>query len=778
MAISAQKLLPSKKSNKLNVSIAKISTQNFSLINPKQLKPLEMPQEENKVSKKLNGIESIIANIRDILKRREKIRKKDIFETQQKSDNEEKLKKEEKLEEKKSGVKSSDKENSLIPNIGIFDRIKNIVGTLFFGWLVNKFFKYTPQILAIVEKFIKTVEKIRTFLKPLTDAIFSGLKFVIVEGGKALAKLTGVKLDDKEKNIFVIINELDKKFRFLDLLMGGMILYDIFDALTEGIGGGEKPAANTPKPRTTPKIKDPTAAGKSAYDDVIKSLRADAKNYGNRKLNWKQVQKIFNDRGVTGLYKAGLSKNEVKMVYTTVHRAESAALNARYNASTYSSRVKERYASRYGQKKANTRFTSEKLLKKQRAIPKLLRGAKSGLYRALPKGLRKGAFKFFGAGAKSLKSASGLLKRIPFIGSLVGLGVDMALGEPFDRALAGAIGAGIGSWVGVPLGSAIFGLLGSVVPGLGTAIGIAIGGGLGAFIGGWIGDFLAKKLYELIKPKFIEIFKKAFPNFDLSDTGKEDASGENASGGNVSGGLTGSSSPLTGDLAAKAKMIYDYIRSKGYSDIHAKGIVANIQRESTFDPGISQKGGGGIGLFQYTNQPRKGDFLKAVPDYKTNWKKQIDYAVTEDRGPEYKKINFSNSAAAAWWWLDKWERSADRPEDQKKNIGHLNSYRFGSGGNLKSGESMVHSSSKPNSSTVATLMQGVTSPTASSTAASSSVMKYQPSYYNTKTYILPINTTLITSSPSGNSGGGAHLVSNQSSTALNTNNVYHMILQQ
>jgi hypothetical protein len=757
MAISTQKLLPSRKSASINSSIVKVSAESLSLNTFKKIKPTETPQEDKKIPKKLIGIENVIVSIRNLLKRREEKKRKDAFKKNQESDKAEKLKKEDVLEEKKSKSKT-DKDGIEAPKIGIFDRIKKIVGLLFFGWLVNKFFKYIPQILGIVEQFIQTVEGIRKFLKPLTDAIYSGIKFVIVEGGKALAKIVGVKLDDKEKNLFVVVNELDKKLKFLDFLMGSMILYDIFDSLTEGMEGGME----KPEPRSKPKVKDPSAAAKNAYEDVIKSTRADAKTYGKRKLSWKDVQKI-SKKGQDALKKAGLSFNEREFVNRVIYKAETAASNARFGARSYDLRVKTRYEQRFGQRAARNRFTPEKILKKQRAIPKLIRGAKTGAYKMMPQGLRRGAFKLFGKGAKSLKMASGFMKRIPFLGSIVGLGIDMALGESFDRALAGAIGAGIGAWIGTPLGAAVFGLLGSIIPGLGTVIGLGIGSMLGAFIGGWIGDFLAKKIYELIKPKFVEIFKKAFPDFDLSPAGKEDEKSKTGGGGTPAG-LSASSNPLSGDMNAKAKVIYDYIRSKGYSDIHAKGLVANIQRESEFRPGVSESGGPGVGLFQYSDNDRKPKFLKAVPDYKTNWKAQIDYALGEDVGPQYKGQQFANSAAAAYWWMHNWERSGDQSSDQGKHINFLNQYKFGSGGDVKKNN-------------MATIMPGVTSPTSSSLATSPSI-KFQPSYYGNKTYILPINTTVIAAVPSKNSSGGIYAEPSQSYTSLNTNNVYHMILQQ
>jgi hypothetical protein len=107
--------------------------------------------------------------------------------------------------------------------------------------------------------------------------------------------------------------------------------------------------------------------------------------------------------------------------------------------------------------------------------------------------------------------------------------------------------------------------------------------------------------------------------------------------------------------------VYSYLKSKGMSDNQALGITANIKGESKFEIGADEKGDtqSGVGLFQYSNV-RKPAFLRAVPNYKTNWKGQIDYAINEDRAPEYLKKQFSSPEEAAYWWMDKWERPAAR----------------------------------------------------------------------------------------------------------------------
>ena len=120
--------------------------------------------------------------------------------------------------------------------------------------------------------------------------------------------------------------------------------------------------------------------------------------------------------------------------------------------------------------------------------------------------------------------------------------------------------------------------------------------------------------------------------------------------------LVGTSSSSGGTVSPQE--VYSYLKSKGMSDNQALGITANIKGESGFRIGISEDGGPGVGLFQYSDNDRKPRFLKAVPDYKKNWKGQIDYAINEDRSPEYLKKKFSSPEEAAYWWMDKWERPA------------------------------------------------------------------------------------------------------------------------
>lgn len=96
----------------------------------------------------------------------------------------------------------------------------------------------------------------------------------------------------------------------------------------------------------------------------------------------------------------------------------------------------------------------------------------------------------FGAGGKRILKIGNIFKRVPVVGGLLSIFIDMLLGEPLDRAVVGAVGGSIGAWIGGGIGSLVF-------PFAGTAA--------GAILGGMIGDWGGKALYGLIQEKFSSI---------------------------------------------------------------------------------------------------------------------------------------------------------------------------------------------------------------------------------------------------------------------------------
>ena len=128
----------------------------------------------------------------------------------------------------------------------------------------------------------------------------------------------------------------------------------------------------------------------------------------------------------------------------------------------------------------------------------------------------------------------------------------------------------------------------------------------------------------------------------------------------TSAGISSTSQPLSGSENEIAKTMYNYmVDEKGVTPTHAKGILANIKGESGFRTDAIGDSGESGGLFQM-NKGRFTKMINNVPDWKTNWKGQIDNALTDDTAPQYLKTDFGgDSVAAANWFLENFERPAE-----------------------------------------------------------------------------------------------------------------------
>lgn len=113
------------------------------------------------------------------------------------------------------------------------------------------------------------------------------------------------------------------------------------------------------------------------------------------------------------------------------------------------------------------------------------KGLQGALKRVFLKVFGKGIFTFLKPFVKTItrsivKPLAKAVTRVPVIGTLLAIPINMFLGDPIDKAAVKAIGAGLGTFV--------VGALGSVVPGAGTVLGGLAGGLLGDFLAGWLYD--------------------------------------------------------------------------------------------------------------------------------------------------------------------------------------------------------------------------------------------------------------------------------------------------
>ena len=189
-----------------------------------------------------------------------------------------------------------------------------------------------------------------------------------------------------------------------------------------------------------------------------------------------------------------------------------------------------------------------------------------------------------------------------------------------------------------------------------------------------------EKLTNINDPNNTFGLTKPTPSPTLGGAGSTDTVGGGSSGdssGSSGSGSTGGSTPqgIRGE-------VYSYLtKDKGLSRNHALGLMANIDRESGFNPSIhSGDDGGPGGLFQWKGGRQTSTVASLVKS--GDWRGQIDYALSE---PEhlsavtpgsFQATQFNSPQEAADWWMTKWERPADTASGSKKHGQFISGYNF------------------------------------------------------------------------------------------------------
>ena len=118
-----------------------------------------------------------------------------------------------------------------------------------------------------------------------------------------------------------------------------------------------------------------------------------------------------------------------------------------------------------------------------------------------------------------------------------------------------------------------------------------------------------------------------------------------------------------------------YLKTK-MDDTHRLGILANIKRESNFNPGAIGDGGTSGGLFQH-HADRFAKMIRAAGGkgaWKTNWQAQVDFALSEPAGQQYLATKFRTPAEAVAWWVKHFEKPANQAAEIQKRISFLNDF--------------------------------------------------------------------------------------------------------
>ena len=179
---------------------------------------------------------------------------------------------------------------------------------------------------------------------------------------------------------------------------------------------------------------------------------------------------------------------------------------------------------------------------------------------------------------------------------------------------------------------------------------------------------------ETLLKKFLEENKNNSSSQDASTTSSTDL----PSAPNTAPAVSTNSSTPQGIRG----QVFSYLTNdKKLSKNQALGLMANIDRESSFRPSIRSGDDGGFGgLFQWKGVRQTPTVQNLVKS--GDWKGQIDYALSEPSHLSavipglYQSLKFDSPQQAADWWMNNWERPADKKSGSIKHSQFLAGYNF------------------------------------------------------------------------------------------------------
>ena len=269
---------------------------------------------------------------------------------------------------------------------------------------------------------------------------------------------------------------------------------------------------------------------------------------------------------------------------------------------------------------------------------------------------------------RTLETTSKILKTIPFLGGVMGSAVDISMGERPNKQIFKSFGGAVGSLIQDVADNQISLSLSDVSKSISA---MANGGQVKSAnllkennIGYQIGSLVAKVFEGMIDSRVNEIFQELKKQFKKS----EEDTGPTGEGGGAGGYATGAENFVS------SKEVYDYLKSKGLSQNHILGILANIQAESSFNAGAIGDSGTSGGLFQHHKERFSGMVSFAGKDWAKNWKKQIDYALREEPGKQYVSKEFKSAQEASAWFTLNFERPANKEQKARERLDNLKNF--------------------------------------------------------------------------------------------------------
>jgi hypothetical protein len=699
MAVNPQKLLPPPSS--ALVKVGKIKTSKKSENNS-----TDSTNTIDAIKKELEKIKENLKKIHSLVLFNNKLIEKDLKLKRLTAERSRFAKKEKRLETK-DPEKKDEKDDKSIPKLGIFDRINRFITFTLLGWVAVRLVKYLPKLL----EFSKNLLPVMEFFSSFTANFFKGVVDFIDFGYDAYDKVKdfvkGIGGEPFEKAFDDFSSNLNK---FVNLA----IIAGIAASGGTDFGLGKKPGS-VPKPgqggrpRVTtsggggagrPDLRNPlrqrpnitgSGGGRAGTPDIRNPLRQKPKITGSGgstlgKFGGKVFGRIPIIGGLVSFIISVLSGEPVgraaaKAVGFSIGSALGTFVPVPFVGTILGGMLGDIVGGALYDTLIDNKQKKPEVVAKRRGGKVTTRGGKKvggpvqrKVRRVVkrivtpPKSTPIAAGKSVG-GKEKLKElfpeppqgqvgksmdpygyttgTSEKLGQIPFLGPLFNIFGKTLLGDLPNKSDYQKVGMGLGAWINTAVSQGQ--LQGNIVSAFSD------GGMIEGFGRSDISGWVEKSVEELVKNKVTEAINELKRNLGLESPSK--IGDPSAYGAGMKGGF----SPT-----GIQKDIYEYLLSKGLDDNQALGIMANIHRESGFRLDAVGDSGSSFGLFQW-HAGRRDRMIAAVPDWRTNWKGQIDYALTErgEPAPEFIATKFSSPQESADWWMRRWERPAEYIQKDK-----------------------------------------------------------------------------------------------------------------
>jgi len=122
------------------------------------------------------------------------------------------------------------------------------------------------------------------------------------------------------------------------------------------------------------------------------------------------------------------------------------------------------------------------------------------------------------------------------------------------------------------------------------------------------------------------------------------------------------------------KELYGFLTGeKGLSHNHTIGMIANIRAESNFNYAAIGDGGTSGGLFQH-HANRFENLKEFAGDEWQDWRKQVEYTLTEKDTKKYLGQKFESAEQASKWFTLNWERPANKEQKAEQRARYATEY--------------------------------------------------------------------------------------------------------